>query len=86
MALCPTPQSSRATFTRACARAQIAAPCYLASERHLILPAYSAEAAGLNVLRSVGWDGYRCYAVVGDSVLDFGELTACDAKRQSSRT
>ena len=58
----------------------IAAPCYLASDRHLILPAYSAEAAGLNVLRRLGWDGYRCHAVVGDSVLDFGELTVLRRK------
>lgn len=58
----------------------IAAPCYLASNRHLILPAYSAETAGLNVLRAAGWEGYRCHAIVGDSVLDYGELAALRAK------
>ena len=58
----------------------IAAPCYLASDRHLILPAYSAETAGLNVLRTAGWGEYRCHAIVGASVLDYGELAALREK------
>jgi metallophosphoesterase superfamily enzyme len=58
----------------------VVAPCYLASDRHLILPAYSAETAGLNVLRPVGCDNYRCHGIVGDSVLDYGDLAALRAK------
>lgn len=58
----------------------VSAPCYLASARHLILPAYSAETAGLNVLRAAGWDAYRCHAIVGNSVLDYGELAALREK------
>jgi metallophosphoesterase superfamily enzyme len=58
----------------------VAAPCYLATDRHLILPAYTAEAAGANVLRRPGWDDYRCHAIVGDEVLDFGTLASLREK------
>jgi metallophosphoesterase superfamily enzyme len=63
----------------------VAAPCYLASDRHLILPAYSAETVGLNVLRPVGWDHYRCHAIVGDSVLDYGVLAELREKVAASK-
>jgi metallophosphoesterase superfamily enzyme len=50
-------------------------PCYLVGERRLILPAFSTEAAGVNVLSSRRWRSYRCYVVAGDCVLDVGEVS-----------
>jgi putative SbcD/Mre11-related phosphoesterase len=50
-----------------------AVPCYLVGERRLVLPAYSAEAAGVDV-RGGAWDGFRCHAVVGGRVLDLGDV------------
>jgi putative SbcD/Mre11-related phosphoesterase len=53
---------------------RIAAPCYLVGDRHLVLPAFSADAAGVNVLGDRRWHAYRCYPVAGARVLDFGEV------------
>jgi putative SbcD/Mre11-related phosphoesterase len=55
-------------------RGRIAAPCYLESADHLVLPAFSAEAAGVNVLRDPQWRSYRCQVIAGEEVLDFGEV------------
>jgi metallophosphoesterase superfamily enzyme len=56
---------------------RIAAPCYLFAPGHLVLPAFSADAAGANVLQRPAWAEHRCAVIVGDEVLDFrtvGEL------------
>jgi putative SbcD/Mre11-related phosphoesterase len=56
---------------------RLTAPCYLFAEDRLILPAFSPDAAGVNVLRSPAWSGLRCGVIVGGEVLDFrtvGEL------------
>jgi uncharacterized protein len=58
----------------------VAAPCYLVGEGHLILPAFSAEAAGVNVLGKREWKDFRCCAIASDRVLDFGGV-----ERLSSR-
>lgn len=50
------------------------APCFLLSPTRLVLPAFSNDAAGANVLTQPGWRSYRCAAVAGDKVLDFGDL------------
>lgn len=50
------------------------APCFLVSPRRLVLPAFSTDAAGVNVLGDARWRAYQCCAVVGDRVLDFGVL------------
>jgi putative SbcD/Mre11-related phosphoesterase len=55
-------------------RSSITAPCYLMGKRDLILPAFSLDAAGVNVLRTGRWRSYRCGVIVGREVLDFGEL------------
>jgi uncharacterized protein len=55
-------------------RGRLSAPCYLVADGHLVLPAYSADARGVNVLRLPEWGRYRCYAAAGGEVLDFGEL------------
>jgi metallophosphoesterase superfamily enzyme len=49
-------------------------PCFLVTESHLILPAYSQEAAGTNVLSSRRLRDYRCFVPAGEAVLDFGPL------------
>ncbi len=46
--------------------------CYLAGATELVLPAYSLDASGANILRDQRWHGYRCYAIVGSEVQDFG--------------
>jgi uncharacterized protein len=51
-----------------------AGPCYLVAEGHLVLPAYSADAAGGNVLATPRWDRFRACVVAGEAVLDFGEV------------
>jgi putative SbcD/Mre11-related phosphoesterase len=60
-----------------CVRWQgIAAPCFLVSDRRLVLPAFSADAAGVNVLRQREWRDYQCCVIAGERVLDFGEVRA----------
>lgn len=54
----------------------LAAPCYLVAADHLVLPAFSPDAAGVNVLRDGRWSGHRCYAIAGDGILDFGDMAA----------
>jgi hypothetical protein len=51
-----------------------AAPCYLLAEGRLVLPAYSPDAAGVNVVGAPRWAAYRCAVIAGDAVLDFGEV------------
>jgi metallophosphoesterase superfamily enzyme len=53
---------------------RLGAPCYLFTEAHLVLPAYSPDAAGVNVLGVRRWRDYRCGVIVGDRVLDFGPV------------
>jgi putative SbcD/Mre11-related phosphoesterase len=49
-----------------------AAPCYLVAENRLVLPAYSADAAGVTVLGVRRWRDFRCYVIGAAEVLDFG--------------
>lgn len=44
-------------------------PCYLVGERQLVLPAFSTDAAGVNVLREKRWKEWRHYAIVGETVV-----------------
>ena len=48
------------------------APCFLWDGSRLVLPAYSRDAAGVDV-RGGRWRSMRCLAIVGEKVLDFGE-------------
>jgi uncharacterized protein len=52
---------------------RIAAPCYLVGDGRLVLPAFSPDAAGVNVLSGRRWRDYRCAVIAGADVLDFGE-------------
>jgi hypothetical protein len=53
---------------------QIGGPCYLVHAERLILPAFSRDAAGVNVLADPRWAAFRCCVVAGERVLDFGCL------------
>jgi putative SbcD/Mre11-related phosphoesterase len=61
----------------------LAAPCYLVAKDHLILPAFSPDAAGANVLPETRWSAYRCCAIAGDGVLDFGEIATFRPRRSN---
>ncbi len=52
----------------------VRAACYLSGPRRLILPAFSPEAAGADVLGRDEWGELRCHVIAGDRVLDFGDL------------
>jgi metallophosphoesterase superfamily enzyme len=49
-------------------------PCYLHGAARLVLPAFSAEAAGGDVLRCPAWRGLRCWVVVEGQVRELGVL------------
>jgi putative SbcD/Mre11-related phosphoesterase len=53
---------------------RVGGPCYLVGEERIVLPAFSEDAAGVNVVSARKWRKYRCCVVAGDRVLDFGEL------------
>jgi putative SbcD/Mre11-related phosphoesterase len=55
---------------------RVQAPCYLVSERRIVLPAFSRDAAGVGVVGLPRWRGFRCLAIVGSEILDFGD--ACE--------
>ena len=57
----------------------IVAPCFLVATDRIILPAFSANAAGCNVVTCAlpgSWraGSLRCLVCTGDDVLDFGPL------------
>lgn len=47
-------------------------PCFLVGPRRMVLPAFSADAAGVNVLRERRWGRYRLAVISGGRVLEFG--------------
>jgi putative SbcD/Mre11-related phosphoesterase len=53
---------------------RLSAPCYLVAPARLVLPAYSDNAAGVNVRGERRWRDFRCLVIAGEEVLDFGEL------------
>jgi putative SbcD/Mre11-related phosphoesterase len=52
--------------------AGVRAPCYLATATRLILPAFSPDAAGVNVVGDPRWTKFLCYAISGRSVIECG--------------
>lgn len=57
-------------------------PCYLVGPRAIVLPPYSADARGVDVLPQQRWARYRCCAIVEDAVLDLGELGRLQPRRR----
>jgi putative SbcD/Mre11-related phosphoesterase len=62
-----------------------AAPCYLVGPRRLVLPAFSADARGANVLRDRRWSKFRCGVIAGEDVLDFGPVGTLAARLRRAR-
>jgi uncharacterized protein len=61
------------------------APCYLIGPRRLVLPAFSADARGVNVLRDRRWRSFRCGVIAGEDVLDFGPVGTLAARLRRAR-
>lgn len=61
-------------------RPGVEGPCYLVADDHAVLPAYSANAAGGNVMGCPRWRRYRACVIAGAGVLDFGELGRLPAR------
>jgi putative SbcD/Mre11-related phosphoesterase len=55
-------------------QAGVEGPCYLVRDDHLVLPAWSRDAAGGNVVGAARWATYHCCVIAAGAVLDFGEL------------
>ncbi|MFL5241184.1 MAG: metallophosphoesterase [Gemmataceae bacterium] len=53
---------------------QLTAPCFLYRDGCLVLPAFSQDAAGGNVLGNRKWRGFQCFVIAGTKMVDFGEL------------
>jgi metallophosphoesterase superfamily enzyme len=47
-------------------------PCYLVGCRRLVLPAYSSDAAGMNVAKDPTWKGHTCIAIRMGKLIRFG--------------
>jgi metallophosphoesterase superfamily enzyme len=63
----------------------LTAPCYLVCDDHIVLPAFSTDAAGVNVLTDGRWSAHRCVAIAGDHLLDFGAVGAIRPGRRTAR-
>ena len=59
---------------------RIGGPCFLVGDRRIVLPAFSADAAGVNVLKTKRWRSFRCCVIAGERILDFGKLAELQAK------
>jgi putative SbcD/Mre11-related phosphoesterase len=49
-------------------------PCYLVGKNRIVLPAYSLDAAGVNVAKERAWHGYCCFAIRAGRLMDMGKL------------
>jgi uncharacterized protein len=66
-------------------RGRVSAPCFLVGERSLVLPAFSVDALGVNVLRQRDWQQHRCFAIAGNEVLDCGRIEALKKPKSPRR-
>jgi len=48
-------------------------PCYLIGPNRLVLPAFSLDAAGVNVANDPTWRGYRWVAIQAGKLIDVGQ-------------
>jgi uncharacterized protein len=65
------------------------APCFLVGPRRIVLPAFSSNAAGCDVISATApcvWlaSSLRCLVSTGDDVLDFGPLVSLRRRMRSS--
>lgn len=80
----PKSRAIRPRFGSRIALPTLDGPCYLSEPGHLVLPAYSTEAAGANVLSVRRWRAYHCHAIAGDAVVDFGDLATLSSRLSSA--
>lgn len=64
---------------------RVTAPCYLIGPERIVLPAFSLDAAGVNVLGQPAWRTYACHVITGDEVLNFGPVSRLQVGKPSSR-
>ncbi|HEX5272751.1 MAG TPA: hypothetical protein VFW33_19775 [Gemmataceae bacterium] len=64
---------------------RIAAPCYLVGADRHVLPAFTSDAAGVDVLIGRRWRDYRCGVIAGPDVLDFGPVARLADLRRRPR-
>jgi len=63
----------------------IKTPCYLVGAERIVLPAFSADAAGVNVVGRPQWRAYSCHAIAGNRVLNVGPLGRVQGKRKKAK-
>ncbi len=63
----------------------VAAPCFLVGPRRIVLPAFSADAAGAGVLGDARWRTFRCGVIAGDRVLDLGPVAVLRRHRAGAK-
>ncbi|MBX9677988.1 MAG: metallophosphoesterase [Gemmataceae bacterium] len=56
-------------------------PCFVASAKRIVLPAFSLDAAGGSVASNPRWFGCRAYACDGDAVQDMGAIGSITNRR-----
>jgi metallophosphoesterase superfamily enzyme len=66
-------------------RGAVSAPCYLVRKGRLVLPAFSGDAVGVNVLRQGRWRHDRCFVIAGNDVLDCGPIEALKTPKSPRR-
>lgn len=72
----PKSRANRPRFARGrFAPDTINGPCYLSGPQRLILPAFSKEAAGVNVLSVRRWRSMCCHIIASTRVHDLGEVS-----------
>lgn len=62
-----------------------ATPCFLVRESHIVLPAFSADAAGANVRGNECWSEYECHVITGNAVLAVGLVASLTRRRRVKR-
>jgi metallophosphoesterase superfamily enzyme len=63
---------------------RINAPCYLAGRGQLLLPAFSLDARGVNVLGPREWQADHCAVIAGREVLDLGPVRAITRRQNAA--
>lgn len=58
-----------------------AAPCFLVRDNRIVLPAFSADAAGANVRGKECWSEYECHVIAGNGVLEIGLVEKLTRRR-----
>jgi putative SbcD/Mre11-related phosphoesterase len=60
---------------------RLVAPCFLVGPDRIVLPAFSADAAGVTVLGNRSFGRLRCFVPAGEHVLNFGPVDMLRRKK-----